>query len=255
MRQLKRAFTLLEISIVVMIISLLLTGVLVGQTVKENSAITKIIYDLNKYTEAVISFNQTYKRLPGDMSNAYTVFGSSCGGSAAKCNGDGDGIVEAIDSVDDDEFSKVFHHLTLADVIQERFLDTSFGNGVTAINGTVCGTSSFDTGAFPGLNSPELAIANGTIALHPRGGNEESHKWLVGKGRRCGYPMFSLFTPAQAKKLDRKLDNGVYNTGIFKVSDAVNGSGDTSCIVSSDFNLTNKKAACYVVYQAFIGLF
>src|SRR5437660_1073388 len=100
----RHGFTLLELSIVLVIIGLLIGGIFVGQSLIHNAQLNAVISEFNRYQTAVQSFKQQYNTLPGDMSNATSFWGSAGGtGSdatcavvvsttAATCNGNGDGM-------------------------------------------------------------------------------------------------------------------------------------------------------------------
>ncbi len=63
-------FTLVEIAIVLVIIGLLLGGVLKGQELINQAKIKNISNDLNGITAAVYSYQDRFKRFPGDDSGA-----------------------------------------------------------------------------------------------------------------------------------------------------------------------------------------
>lgn len=63
-------FTLVEIAIVLVIIGLLLGGVLKGQELITQAKIKNVSNDLNGITAAVYSYQDRYKRLPGDDGGA-----------------------------------------------------------------------------------------------------------------------------------------------------------------------------------------
>jgi prepilin-type N-terminal cleavage/methylation domain-containing protein len=96
-------FTLVELSIVLVIIALLAGGVLVGQSLIRNSEIQSVVTEVGQYREATGDFSKKYNALPGDMPDAETYWGSdsSCPSTAtnttaktATCNGDGDGKID-----------------------------------------------------------------------------------------------------------------------------------------------------------------
>ena len=82
-------FTLVEIAIVLVIIGLLLGGVLKGQELITQAKISNITNDINGYASAVYSYQDRYKRLPGDDPGAtrWTVGGAAIvPGAAAGSN-------------------------------------------------------------------------------------------------------------------------------------------------------------------------
>lgn len=66
MKKQQSGFTLVEIAIVLVIIGLLLGGVLKGQEMITQAKIKNVANDLNGITAAVYSYQDRYKRLPGD---------------------------------------------------------------------------------------------------------------------------------------------------------------------------------------------
>ena len=66
MKKQQSGFTLVEIAIVLVIIGLLLGGVLKGQEMITQAKIKNVSNDLNGVTAAVYSYQDRYKRLPGD---------------------------------------------------------------------------------------------------------------------------------------------------------------------------------------------
>lgn len=63
-------FTLVEIAIVLVIIGLLLGGVLKGQEMIENSRIKSIVGDLKGVSAAFNAYQDRYRAIPGDETNA-----------------------------------------------------------------------------------------------------------------------------------------------------------------------------------------
>ena len=106
-RRLRAGFTLLELSIVLVIIGLLIGGVFVGQSLIHNAQLNGVITEYNRWQTAVKSFQQQYQTLPGDMTNATALWGvaagtngtdATCGNATesttATCNGNGDGYLQ-----------------------------------------------------------------------------------------------------------------------------------------------------------------
>lgn len=91
-------FTLIELSIVLVIIGLVTGGVLVGRDLIDAAAIRAQISQIEKYQTAVNTFRGKYGYLPGDMPDpTATQYGFQPRGSAGG-QGDGNGIIEDFQS-------------------------------------------------------------------------------------------------------------------------------------------------------------
>jgi prepilin-type N-terminal cleavage/methylation domain-containing protein len=83
-------FTLVEIAIVLVIIGLLLGGILKGQEMINQAKIKNVVSDFNGIASALYGYQDRYRQLPGDDSNAATRWNIPvCGGGAQ-----GNGIIE-----------------------------------------------------------------------------------------------------------------------------------------------------------------
>jgi prepilin-type N-terminal cleavage/methylation domain-containing protein len=94
------AFTLIELSIVLVIIGLVVGGILVGRDLIRQAEMRALISDVDKIRTAIHTFQEKYNCLPGDCLNATDFFGTASGGcpSGARsgtqtCNGNGDGDI------------------------------------------------------------------------------------------------------------------------------------------------------------------
>ncbi len=80
----KNGFTLVELSIVLVIIGLLIGGILVGQSLIGSAKLSAQVTQLSQFDSASILFESKYKALPGD----YPAFGE----------GNGNGVIDRRDS-------------------------------------------------------------------------------------------------------------------------------------------------------------
>ena len=124
----KKAFSLVELSIVLIIIGLLVTGVSGGQKLIHSAKINKTLAELENIIASVNTFKATYDALPGDFNNASNFFGSSaCEDHATfselTCNGDGNGIIGSIYAADGKvgESPYVYLHMSLAEIYPGNF--------------------------------------------------------------------------------------------------------------------------------------
>ena len=87
-------FTLIELSIVLVIIGLIVGGVLVGQDLIRAAEVRATVSQIEKYNTAVNTFRGKYNALPGDMNNATALqFGFTQRGQYTG-QGDGNGVIE-----------------------------------------------------------------------------------------------------------------------------------------------------------------
>jgi prepilin-type N-terminal cleavage/methylation domain-containing protein len=89
-------FTLVELAIVLMIIGLLIGGILKGQELITNARITSAGAQIQGYEAAVITFQDSYGALPGDITNPSTRI-PNCTASGCNIAGDGNGRIGQTD--------------------------------------------------------------------------------------------------------------------------------------------------------------
>ena len=117
------AFSLIELSIVLVILGLLVGGILAGQSLIEAASLRAIGTEAEKYGIAINSFRVKYNALPGDFADAEKYWGSdtscpwvvSTTPKTATCNGGGDGKIERRGDYRYYEVYRVWQHLANAD--------------------------------------------------------------------------------------------------------------------------------------------
>ncbi|MDM8558829.1 prepilin-type N-terminal cleavage/methylation domain-containing protein [Candidatus Parabeggiatoa sp. HSG14] len=112
-----QGFTLIELAIVMVIVSLMLGMVLKGQEIITNAKIKNIENSFNNIAKAISIYKERYHVLPGDDNNAGSKFKDS-GGNSIK-NGGGDGVIDGdFDSLNNsDESRLVWLHLRHAGLV------------------------------------------------------------------------------------------------------------------------------------------
>jgi prepilin-type N-terminal cleavage/methylation domain-containing protein len=89
-------FTLIELSIVLVIIGLIIGGILVGQDLIRQAEIRATISQIERYNSATNTFRGKFNALPGDMNvTTAAIFGFTSRGAFAG-EGDGNGIIEGV---------------------------------------------------------------------------------------------------------------------------------------------------------------
>nr|WP_279308264.1 prepilin-type N-terminal cleavage/methylation domain-containing protein [Niveispirillum sp. BGYR6] len=167
----KKAFSLVELSIVLVILGLLVGGVLVGQSLIKASEMRKVGADFTKYEAAVNAFRDKYFFYPGDLPNATQFWGLAAGtagndvscrnGLAAgaapgTCDGDGNGYISRYKSglqamQINTESMFAWQHLSLARMVEGQY------TGIPTL------TPTFPYGFVAGVNIPAAPIGQNSV--------------------------------------------------------------------------------------------
>lgn len=147
------AFTLIELSIALVIIGLLAGGILFGRDMLRAAELRRQISQIEKFNTATNTFKTKYNCLPGDCANAEDLGLGTAGGAGE--NGNNDGLVNN-DSVTISglnwlglgEALNFWYHLSVAELIAERMP----GDNVTISTGA-------NNQLLPGIATPPLAMS------------------------------------------------------------------------------------------------
>lgn len=152
-----RAFTLIELSVVLIVIALIVGGVITASSLGDNAKLQAMMAEKEELEAAINQFSEKYNALPGDMYNAtshWAVAGSCPWDNAASstvCNGNGNGKIAAVIATDGYESHQAWRQLSVA-----GFIDGEFNAGYES-SGAVTVT--------PGLRVPESAY-NDAVGWH-----------------------------------------------------------------------------------------
>lgn len=235
MPPLQKAFTLIELSIVLVVIGLIVAGVLSGQTLVRQAQFRSVLSDVGKYRVAVNVFRSTYDASPGDMANASSYWSSAY-------NGNGDATLSDIFK----EGANVWQHLTLAGLL---------------------------SGSYPGSNS--TATTNLDIGYHVPAANLRSAGWHmyhldpprnnnprleIGAIRTSDRPVVNVMSGPEALAFDTKTDDGVPSSGkvvgdIYGYTTYTGGSwSGASCYSGTAYLLTGTSAAANACRLGFLDV-
>ena len=212
-------FTLIELSVVLVIIGLLIGGVLVGRDLIKASEIRSQITQIEKFNAATNTFRIKYNALPGDIkeSEAYGfgLFRVSCSYVGYYGYGDNNGIITAGSGATMSPSTRTnlsaepflfFRQLTDASLIEGKY---GMGLNCGAESGVIpaSGVGAFLPAAKIGTNDFILTTINGFIGA---------------AGVAAGA---NPITANEAYQIDLKTDNGLPDSG--KII-AIDGSQDLS---------------------------
>lgn len=224
------AFTLVELAIVMVIIGLIVGGVVGAQSLIRTSEINSIISDIKKYQTAVRAFKLEYGAIPGDMAEATNYWGVST------ADGNGNKILGA-----GPEGYQVWQHMALAEIIPGSY------TGITGPNQAIWDSElgvNVPASKIPGVGYTALSINygnnNSLTRLDPNftGSYQYSlNQIVIGKEDGDYWTNIGFLTPAEMRKIDRKIDNGLPGTGGIRPT-RYNGCTDAGDAAASATNIS-----------------
>lgn len=244
---LSKGFTLVELSIVIIIIGFLVAGISAGANMVKQAQLRSIITDFVGYQASYNGFVSRYNRVPGDMdiASAYWTGDGNCADTAVNCNGDGDGSIEfALGSRGNgsgDETERAWKHLSLSGTINQ---------GVGSVADTFTQSSIGNTVISSRLSGAGYLMASGTIGTGVTSPFASSVNAIyIGKESTNNTPVVGGIKPEDAFNIDQKMDDGSVsgsafggaNTGFFR---SINGLGVTGCLTGVNYDLTTTSTDC-----------
>lgn len=219
MRTSRSAFTILELSVVLVIIGLIIGGIMGGRAMLRSSQVNKVATDVAAYRGASDQFYQQYEWLPGDIPTAVQIWGRAdagtdltvncttvnvVGAGTATCNGNGDGQIT--ESASFPELHRAWQHMANAGYLTGSYSGVSgAGHAVSHV--------------VPGVNAPlgpwrrtgytytnfGLITGNGNVNYFD---GDYREVFMFG-GTSDTYTNNNVLTGREAFDIDTKYDDGL----------------------------------------------
>ena len=232
----KNGFSLVELSIVLVILGLLTGGILAGQNLIHAAELRSVTSQFTSLNTAIYTFRDKYFALPGDMTNAYDFWGAKVGCTdvlnsdsvPAGCNGNGDGEIN--DRVDSGEDLRAVQFLAEAGLIEGSY------TGLVAATGN---KRQIGVNIIPSrITNAGMWINNLAGGMAGRSGNVITFSKETGT-----YMGGAALTPEDQWNIDTKLDDGKPLMGRVTSSD-----GQTACHDGTDYLLTATTQSCTLIF-------
>lgn len=255
----QRGFSLVELSIVLVILGLLTGGILAGQSLIRAAELRSISTQEQRYVAALHGFRDKYFGLAGDITNATSFWGDqatgtgSCAsaatadGTPGTCNGDGSGYIS--NPSNDGEFFRSWQQLAMAGLIEGSYSGVA-GSGAPYEH-------------VPGTNVPTTRLGSNTgweiKGLPNLTGSSVNfdgsygNALFVGAFAAAQQPLNPILKPEEAWNIDSKMDDGKPGTGsvlTFKNTSSYSpGCASTDVASTAVYVLTTSTITCALVFK------
>jgi prepilin-type N-terminal cleavage/methylation domain-containing protein len=236
-----KGFTLVELSIVLVIIGLIVGGVVGGQSLIKSARLNKVVTEVSSFKTALQAFELQYDALPGDTTDAYDYWGVAVGCTDndigitpfTGCNGNGNGQPTL------KEGTLAWQHLALANIIPGSYVG-SFSDSVGTFAGSYAELASgLPASAWGGYYNFVTVSSQTKFTL------AAANEFFGPSTTSASGP---LFTPAELKSLDKKMDDGIASTGLVRGVNGRIGSTAQACLSSGEYNLAITSTDCSLEY-------
>lgn len=265
-------FSLVELSIVLVILGLLTGGILAGQSLIRAAELRAVSTEYSRYNAAINSFRDKYFALPGDMPTAVKFWTAQAGGTAdgtdaacaaldvntpsttqATCNGNGDGRVSsygntAFAPIMGYEVYRFWQHLANAGLIEGSYtgvLNTTFGDysGIATSLGRNVPRSKVN-------NAGWLFVYWGNSTYAPALPSNYGHVMTFGAPWIHEYTFGPVIKPEEAWNIDTKMDDGRPATGNVMTTDTSAPNCIDGNTTSANYLLSLSGNSCGLVFKA-----
>lgn len=230
----KSAFSLIELSIVLIIIGLLIAGITGGASLIKSSELRSVVTEARSWAIAVNGFYNQFDALPGDYATALGV---------AASDGDGDGTIEYVNGAGTNPYEGrgAWVHLKAAGI-----LDATVLSSAVAVVPTTGSVSTF------GVNLPKSKIKSSGWDFDYNSTSTQNVVVLTGAITASAGAVNSLvngtpyatgaITPTDALSIDSKFDDGDPEAG--KVRGVL-----STCVGAGVYTTATTTKACALSYQ------
>ena len=242
----RQGFSLVELSIVLVILGLLTGGILAGQSLIRASELRAVTSEYSRYTAAINTFRDKFFALPGDFTATTTGLPSATWIG----QGDSDGLVETTGTATSNEISLFWIHLAAAGLIEGSYTNVA---NTTFTAGTHNPKSKLGNAAW-NVGNLGTVLAASTTYYEGNYGNV----FYFGSGTSATTPG-AILKAEEAWNIDTKLDDARPQTGLVTSLESlgsatagagcVNVAASSSATTATAYDLAGTGTTCSIVIK------
>lgn len=260
-----RAFTLVKVSIIIIIIGLVIAGAVTVTTLIEQARLRSITDDISIYKAAYNNFYLKYKAIPGDMKNAFDYWGEvadcineNTNISYKGCNGNGNFLINAKNATSTfpeidtkKENYKAWQFLALSGLIPSKYSDKLNSDFKIGENIPASQYSNKIGLALSYSSSYCSYIAQDTPNCEPSTVN--GNYLFIGSIDNPTFVGGGFLTTADALAITTKIDNGMPKNGklLGYSGNPESGIVTNKCTRGNYYDLSHNSVACAIMYRMY----
>ena len=247
-------FSLVELSIVLVILGLLIGGILSGRALIRSAELRSVTQQYEQFVTASYAFRNKYMALPGDFTQAVAFWGAAATGGdcltvggtgTATCNGNGNGAIDLW--VNSNEVFRFWQHLSNAAMIEGIYSGVQDGAQYSATTPANAPAGKVNTSLwyiqYMGVQTGNAMLFDGNY------GNA-----LEFGGQFADYdPATPILLPSEAWNIDGKIDDGKPAMGkvVVRAQNGLNTctTGADSTALTADYLLSASTQECGLFFR------
>lgn len=253
-----RGFSLVELSIVLVILGLLTGGILAGQSLIRAAELRSVSSEFSNFSTATQTFRDKYFAKPGDFADATRFWGrqtstsdcvtnsSATVNASGACDGNGNNSMDIPGAVSQSgEIFQFWRHLASAGLIEGAYSGVAGAGGVRE--------------GIAGSNAPASRLNSGMWYTRTvvNVGNSEIYNLDYGNMLQIGgflaasVPTTGIMKPEEAWNIDTKMDDGrpAYGKVVAMKWDNACADASSNTDYDSNYRLTDSATQCSLAFR------
>lgn len=230
-----KAFSLVELSIVLVILGLLVGGILAGQSLVRAGELRSVTADFNKHQTAIYAFRDKYFGLPGDITNATALWSATVNGDGNSAMGTNTNLAEGY---------RAWQQMGLAGLIEGQYAGTQAGYGTNVTPGVDVPQGKMSGSGYTLVNFSQFSGQNFEVGFSDL--PDTRLNMILFGGKTAGFPNYGLLKPEEGWNLDTKSDDGMPAFGKIRAGSASNCT--TGATSASTYYLARTTQVCLMAY-------